>query len=44
VVAVVAFLLEVGSALLERSVDPNRKGTATRSTPAEARTAEPVGT
>lgn len=44
VVAVVAFVLEVGSALLERAVDPNRKGTATRSTPAEARTAEPVGT
>jgi osmoprotectant transport system permease protein len=30
VVAVVAFLLEVGSALIERAVDPNRKGTAIR--------------
>jgi osmoprotectant transport system permease protein len=30
VVAVVAFVLEVGCALVERSVDPNRKGTATR--------------
>jgi osmoprotectant transport system permease protein len=44
VVAVVAFLLEVGGALVERAVDPNRKGTATRATPPGGRTAEPVGT
>jgi osmoprotectant transport system permease protein len=30
VVAVVAFVLELGSALVERAVDPNRKGAATR--------------
>jgi osmoprotectant transport system permease protein len=44
VVAAVAFVLEVGGALVERSVDPNRKGTATRTTQPEGRTAEPVGT
>ena len=44
VVAVVAFVLEVGGALTERAVDPNRKGTATRSTPPGGRSAEPVGT
>jgi osmoprotectant transport system permease protein len=44
VVAVVAFVLEVAGALVERGVDPNRKGTATRSTESGARTAEPVGT
>jgi osmoprotectant transport system permease protein len=44
VVAAVAFVLEVGGALAERAVDPNRKGTATRLTPAPVRTAEPRGT
>src|SRR3954452_20907188 len=44
VVAAVAFVLEVGGALVERAVDPNRKGTATRTTPSEGRTPEPVGT
>lgn len=44
VVALVAFVLEVGSALVERAVDPNRKGTATRVDPPEGRTAQPVGT
>lgn len=44
VVAVVAFVLEVGGALTERAVDPNRKGTATRATPPGGRTAEVVGT
>jgi osmoprotectant transport system permease protein len=44
VVAVVAFVLEVGGALTERAVDPNRKGTATRPTPPGGRSAEPVGT
>jgi osmoprotectant transport system permease protein len=39
VVAVVAFVLEVGGALTERAVDPNRKGTATRATPSGGRTA-----
>jgi len=42
VVALVAFLLEVGSALLERAVDPNRKGTATRSGPTRRRAASGV--
>ena len=44
VVAVVAFVLEVGGALVERAVDPNRKGTATKATPPGGRTAAPVGT
>jgi osmoprotectant transport system permease protein len=44
VVAAVAFLLEVGGALVERSVDPNRKGTAIRTDSSRGRTAEPVGT
>ena len=44
VVAVVAFLLEVGGAAVERAVDPNRKGTAIRPTPPGGRTAEVVGT
>jgi osmoprotectant transport system permease protein len=44
VVALVAFVLEVGSALVERAVDPNRKGTATRVDPPGGRTAELVGT
>ncbi|HEY3528659.1 MAG TPA: ABC transporter permease [Nocardioides sp.] len=43
VVAVVAFVLEVGSALLERAVDPNRKGTATRSGLPRDRVASGVG-
>jgi len=42
VVAVVALVLEVGSALLERAVDPNRKGTATRSGPTRRRAASGV--
>jgi osmoprotectant transport system permease protein len=44
VVAFVAFVLEVGGALTERAVDPNRKGTATRTTPTGSTTAERVGT
>ncbi len=44
VVAAVAFVLEVGGALVERAVDPNRKGTATRTNPSGGRTPEPVGT
>jgi osmoprotectant transport system permease protein len=44
VVAVVALVLEVGGALLERAVDPNRRGTATRATPTGGRPAEAVGT
>jgi osmoprotectant transport system permease protein len=44
VVAVVAFVLEVGGALVERAVDPNRKGIATKATPPGGRTAAPVGT
>jgi hypothetical protein len=40
VVAVVALVLELGSALVERAVDPNRKGTATRDAPASGRTAQ----
>ncbi len=43
VVAVVALVLEVGGALVERAVDPNRKGTATRATPPGGRTATVVG-
>ena len=43
VVAVVAFLLEVGSAFVERAVDPNRKGTATRSGPTRRRVTSGVG-
>jgi osmoprotectant transport system permease protein len=33
IVAVVAFVLEVGGALTERAVEPNRQGTATRAAP-----------
>jgi osmoprotectant transport system permease protein len=44
VVAVVAFVLEVGGALVERAVDPNRKGTATRTRPSGGRKADLVGT
>jgi osmoprotectant transport system permease protein len=44
VVAVVAFVLEVGGAMVERAVDPNRKGTATNATPSGGRTPAPVGT
>jgi osmoprotectant transport system permease protein len=44
VVAVVAFVLEVGGALTERAVDPNRKGTATRTRPTGGRTPEVVET
>jgi osmoprotectant transport system permease protein len=43
VVAVVAFLLEVGSALLERAVDPNRKGTATRPGETRSRVTSGIG-
>jgi osmoprotectant transport system permease protein len=43
-VAVVAFVLEVGGALVERAVDPNRKGNATRTTPPGGRTPAAVGT
>ena len=43
VVAVVAFLLEVGSAFVERAVDPNRKGTATRNGPTRRRVTSGVG-
>jgi osmoprotectant transport system permease protein len=43
VVAVVAFVLEVSSALLERAVDPNRKGTATRWRGPRPRPASGVG-
>jgi osmoprotectant transport system permease protein len=42
-VAVVAFVLEVGCALLERAVDPNRKGTATTLTPSRSRVTSGVG-
>jgi osmoprotectant transport system permease protein len=44
VVAVVALVLEIGGALVERAVDPNRKGTATRPAPTQSRLAEPVET
>jgi osmoprotectant transport system permease protein len=43
VVALVAFLLEVGSALLERAVDPNRKGTAIRNGPTRSRVTSGIG-
>jgi osmoprotectant transport system permease protein len=43
VVAVVAFLLEVASAFVERAVDPNRQGTATRARPTRPRAASGVG-
>ena len=42
-VAVVAFVLEVGSALLERAVDPNRKGTATSGGPNRTRVTSGIG-
>jgi osmoprotectant transport system permease protein len=42
-VAVVAFVLEVACALLERAVDPNRKGTATMPTPSRSRVTSGVG-
>ena len=44
VVAIVAFVLEVGGALTERAVDPNRKGTATHPDPPRGRSSEAVGT
>jgi osmoprotectant transport system permease protein len=44
VVAVVAFVLEVCSALVQRVVDPNRKGTATRNGPTRTRVTSGVGT
>jgi hypothetical protein len=40
---VVAFLLELASAWLERAVDPNRKGTATRIGSARALVSSGVG-
>jgi osmoprotectant transport system permease protein len=43
VVAVVAFALELASAWLERAVDPNRKGTATRNNETRSRVASGVG-
>jgi len=43
VVAVVAFVMEVGGAVVERAVDPNRKGTATRTTATRPRTPTGVG-
>jgi osmoprotectant transport system permease protein len=43
VVAVVAFLLELASASLERMVDPNRKGTATRTGSRRGRVTSGVG-
>jgi osmoprotectant transport system permease protein len=43
VVAVVAFLLELGSAWLERRVDPNRKGNETRIGPTRSRVTSGVG-
>lgn len=42
-VAVVAFVLEVGCALLERAVDPNRKGTAIRIRASRSRVTSGVG-
>jgi osmoprotectant transport system permease protein len=42
-VAVVAVVLEVGCALLERAVDPNRKGTATKLTASRPRLTSGVG-
>jgi osmoprotectant transport system permease protein len=42
-VAVVAFVLEVGFALLERAVDPKRKGNATPLTPSRSRVTSGVG-
>lgn len=42
-VAVVAFVLEVCCALLERAVDPNRKGTATKRSPSGSRVTSGVG-
>jgi osmoprotectant transport system permease protein len=42
-VAVVAFVLEVACAILERVVDPNRKGTATMPTPSRSRVTSGVG-
>lgn len=43
VVAVVALILEVGGALVERRVDPNRHGTATRTGPTRRRMTSGVG-
>jgi osmoprotectant transport system permease protein len=43
VVAVVAFLLELASASLERAVDPNRKGTATRTGSLRGRVTSGIG-
>jgi osmoprotectant transport system permease protein len=43
VVAVVAFFMEVGGALVERAVDPNRKGTATRADPTRPRVTSGLG-
>jgi osmoprotectant transport system permease protein len=42
-VAVVAFVLEVGCAVLERVVDPNRKGTATMLSHSRSRATSGVG-
>jgi osmoprotectant transport system permease protein len=42
-VALVAFVMEVGCALLERAVDPNRKGTATQGHPSRSRVTSGVG-
>jgi osmoprotectant transport system permease protein len=43
VVAFVAFFMEVGGALVERAVDPNRKGTATRADPTRPRVTSGLG-
>jgi len=43
VVAVVAFVFEVGGALIERAVDPNRKGTAMQADPFGGRPARALG-
>lgn len=43
VVAVVAFLLEVASALVERAVDPNRQRTVTRNRPTRGRVTSGLG-
>jgi len=43
VVAVVALVLEVAGAVVERAVDPNRKGTATRNDVTRSRVTSGIG-
>jgi osmoprotectant transport system permease protein len=43
VVAAVALVMEVGGAFVERAVDPNRKGTATRTGPTQPRVTSGIG-